>query len=94
MSTEQDKYKNSRRRQQDASAVARQTRIARSHGIDVKEPHKLVKHHAMDCGNPRCHMCGNPRKMFQELTAQEQRLFQDADQKRDRHSNGLPPQED
>jgi hypothetical protein len=43
----------------------------------------------MDCGNPKCALCGNPRKLYKELTPQEKRLFQDLDIKRDRHSNGL-----
>jgi hypothetical protein len=42
----------------------------------------------MDCGNPGCMMCGNPRKTFNELTAQEKRLFQDTEAIRNRHSNG------
>jgi hypothetical protein len=45
----------------------------------------------MDCGNPECALCGNPRKTHKELTAQEQRMFQDVEEVRDRHSNGLPP---
>jgi hypothetical protein len=39
-------------------------------------------------------LCGNPRKTFNELTAQEKRLFQDVDKVTDKHSNGLPPNEE
>ena len=88
MSTEQDRFKNSQRRLRDESAVKKQTKIAKAHGVPVEEPHKFAKHHAMDCGNPGCMMCGNPRKTFNELTAQEKRLFQDTDAVRNRHSNG------
>jgi hypothetical protein len=88
MSTEQDRFKNSQRRLRDESAVKKQTRIAKAHGVPVEEPHKFAKHHAMDCGNPGCMMCGNPRKTFNELTAQEKRLFQDTEAIRNRHSNG------
>lgn len=97
MSTENDKFKNSRRRLKDEAAVAKQVKIAKQHGLtdkdkSVKEPHRLVKHHAMDCGNPDCYLCGNPRKTHKDkLTAQEKRLFQDVDKATDRHSNGLPP---
>jgi hypothetical protein len=91
MSTEQDKFKHSKRLHQDENAIKKQTKIAKEHGMDVKEPHKFSKHHAMDCGNPECMLCGNPRKTFKELTTQEQRMFQDLDEVRDRHSNGLPP---
>ena len=89
MSTEEDKYKNSRRRLKDENAVKRQTKIAKEYGVPVKEPHKFAKRHAMNCGNPNCVMCGNPRKTFKELTQQEKRLFQDVDTTTDKHSNGL-----
>ena len=94
MSTEQDKFKKSKRIQKDENAVKKQTRIAREFGVPVTEPHKFAKHHAMNCGNPNCHMCGNPRKVFNEPTQQEKRLFQDVDRVTDRHSNGLPPKQD
>jgi hypothetical protein len=89
MSTEQDKFKHSKRLQKDENAVKKQVKIAREFGVPVKEPHKFAKHHAMNCGNPNCVMCGNPRKTFKELTQQEKRLFQDIDTPNDRHSNGL-----
>jgi len=48
----------------------------------------------MDCGNPECFLCGNPRKTHKDkLTVQEKRLFQDVEQVTDKHSNGVPPQE-
>jgi len=93
MSNSQDKFKNSRRRQKDENAVNKQLKIAKTNLIPVEEPHKLAKHHAANCGNPKCHMCGNPRKMFKELTTQERRLFQDVDTPNDKHSNGLKPKE-
>ncbi len=98
MSTEQDKFKNSRRRQKDENAIAKQVKIAKSHNTfneqNLKEPHRLIKHHAMDCGNPECYLCGNPRKTHKDkLTQQEKRLFQDLDSVRDTHSNGIKPDE-
>lgn len=90
MSTDQDKFKHSKRLLKDENAIKKQTKIAKEHGMDVKEPHKFNKHHAMNCGNPECILCANPRKTFKELTVQEQRLFQDLDIARDKHSNGLP----
>lgn len=89
MSTEQDKYKNSKRRLKDENAVKKQTKIAKSHGFPVTEPHKFAKRHAMTCGDPNCVMCMNPRKSFNELTQQEKRLFQDVEKTTDKHSNGL-----
>jgi hypothetical protein len=91
MANELAKYLNSRRRQKDENAVKKQTKIAKAAGMQVKEPHKFSKRHAMNCGNPKCVMCMNPRKSFKELTAQEKRLFQDVEKTSDRHSNGLPP---
>lgn len=96
MSNDQAKFINSRRRHKNDVAVARQVRIAKQHHIngyksrDEKEPHRMAKRHAMDCGNPGCFLCGNPRKTHKDkLTAQEKRLFQDTEETRDRHSNGL-----
>jgi len=91
MGTEQEKFKKSKRLLKDENAVKKQTKIAKEFGVPITEPHKFAKHHAMNCGNPKCHMCGNPRKVFNELTQQEKRLFQDVDTPTDRHSNGLKP---
>lgn len=83
MSNEESKIQHSRRRQQTDTHIAKQKRIAESHGIDpkwdkdIRQPHRYNKHHAMDCGNPKCVMCSNPRKIFSELTIQEQRMFQE-----------------
>ena len=99
MSNETAKFINSRRRHKTDVAIARQVKIAKQHHIDgyksqmEKEPHRMAKHHAMDCGNPKCMLCGNPRRNAwfkkERLTAQERRLFQDLESKRDKHSNGL-----
>jgi hypothetical protein len=94
MTHESDKLKAGERRQRDENAVNRQVRIAKQHGLGfddevIREPHRLAKHHAMDCGQPGCVMCGNPRKTHKDkLTAQEKRMYQDTDTVRDRHSNG------
>ncbi len=56
------------------TAVKKQVRIAKSYGIEVKEPHKFAKHHALDCGQPECILCGNPRKIWKEKTIQEKKF--------------------
>ena len=89
MSKEQDKIKHSKRLQKDENVIKKQTRIAKDFGIPVTEPHKFAKHHAMNCGNPKCVMCANPRRTFKELTQQEKRMFQDVEKITDKHSNGL-----
>jgi len=100
LSKEEDKFKHSKRLLKDGNAIKKQTKIAKQHNSFadenkvLKEPHRLVKHHAMDCGNPQCFMCGNPRKTHKDkLTAQEKRLFQDVDAHTDKKSNGILPNE-
>ena len=100
MSKEEDKFKKSKRLLKDENAVARQVKIAKAHGLTnkdkaIKEPHRLAKHHVMDCGNPQCPLCGNPRRTQKDtLTAQEKRLFQDTEKITDKHSNGLTTAEE
>ena len=89
MSNDQDKFKNSKRRHADETAVKRQTKIAKDNGIPFKEPHKFAKHHATNCGNPHCVLCANPRKVFNQPTIQEKKLFQDIDNIRDKKNNGF-----
>ena len=96
MANELAKFINSQRRHRDQNAVNRQVKIAKAHGLTgkdkaIKQPHRLAKHHVMDCGNPQCPLCGNPRRTHKDtLTAQEKRLFQDVEKVTDKHSNGLP----
>lgn len=99
MSNDTAKFLNSSRRHKNDVAIARQVRIAKQHGLTmrdkaIKEPHRMAKHHAMDCGQPGCMLCGNPRKIFKERTAQEKRMYQDAESIRDRHSNGSVTEDD
>jgi hypothetical protein len=99
MSKEEDKFKNSKRRHADETAIKKQTKIAKAHGLTeqdraIKQPHRHAKHHAMDCGQPGCMLCGNPRKLFNEMTPQERRMFQDTEVERDKRSNGLAPDEE
>jgi hypothetical protein len=96
MSNETAKFINSQRRHKTDVHIARQVKIAKAHGLTnrdkaIREPHRLAKHHTMDCGNPKCYLCGNPRKTHKDkLTAQEKRLYQDLERTTDKHSNGLP----
>jgi hypothetical protein len=79
MSDEQDRIKHSRRISKTRDAEIRQVKIARAHGITVKEYHRYAKHHAMNCGRPHCLLCGNPRRIWHEKTIQEQRNEQRKD---------------
>jgi len=101
MSNETAKFINSRRRHKTDVHIARQLKIAKqslSHNTKLsKEPHRLAKHHAMDCGTPGCTLCGNPRRNAwakkERLTTQERRLMQDVESIRDKHSNGTVKEE-
>ena len=85
MSSDLDKAKRGTRIQRAWNSIKRQLKIARAHGLTkaLAEPHRLAKHHAMDCGQPHCTLCGNPRKSKatkgkDKLTAQEKRNNQKA----------------
>ena len=76
MSNEIDKEKRGKRILGDEHAIRKQVNIAKAHGMTVEEPHKFVKHHALNCGDPGCFLCANPRKTFKEKTIQEKRFLQ------------------
>ena len=78
MSNQEHKDKHSKRLQKETNAIRKQMKIAKSHGVPTNEieGHRYAKHHAMDCGNPDCVMCANPRKTFKEPTIQEQSFKQ------------------
>lgn len=82
MSNEFTKEKRSKRLHDEESKIKKQVKIAKAHGLTnndkpIKQSHRLSKHHAMDCGQPGCIMCGNPRKLFKEKTIQEKSFLQD-----------------
>jgi protein-tyrosine-phosphatase len=76
MSSDSEKERRSKRLHAESNAINRQVKIAKEKGIDVSEPHRFAKHHAMDCGNPDCFVCANPRKVFKEKTIQERKFEQ------------------
>ena len=76
MSDPKEKIKHGRRISKTRDAELRQVRIARAHGISVRELHRYAKHHAMNCGRPHCMMCSNPRRTLGEKTIQEKRNLQ------------------
>lgn len=95
MSDEKDKFKNSKRRLKDDNAIQKQLKIAKdTYHInpndlsELQQPHRLAKHHVMNCGKPNCMLCANPRKIFKEKTIQEKRFDQNMDYSRDKKSNG------
>jgi hypothetical protein len=76
MSNELDKEKRGKRILGNEHAIRKQVNIAKAYGMTVEEAHRYVKHHALNCGDPKCIMCSNPRKTFKEKTIQEKRFYQ------------------
>jgi hypothetical protein len=83
MSDELSKKRHSRRLQLDENAINKQVRIAKDYNMHqnskwkyIEQPHRNHKMHILNCGNPRCYMCANPRKVSKEKTMQEKRFEQ------------------
>jgi hypothetical protein len=76
MSSEDQKEKHSKRIHQKNSYIKKQVKIAKANHIPVEQPHMFAKHAVMDCGNPDCPVCSNPRKLYKEKTIQEKRFEQ------------------
>ena len=76
MAAQDDKNRRSNRLHANDNAIKKQIKIAKTYGIEIKEPHKLVKHHALDCGNSNCLLCSSPRKTYKEPTIQEKSFDQ------------------
>ena len=95
MSKDEDKIKHSKRLLKDDNTINKQLKIAKSVGHEkyIKEPNRLAKHHALDCGNPRCLVC-HREKVFGHKTIHEQRFDQELENSRDKRSNGLHIKED
>lgn len=83
MSNTEHREKHSARLHKENSAIKKQAKIAIQHGapkhLVEDQPHRFAKHHAMDCGNPNCPLCSNPRRLTGELTIQERRMYQNVD---------------
>lgn len=93
MSDSQDKFKNSKRRHNDETAIKRQVKIAKEYNFPIKDNGRFAKMHATNCGDPDCVMCGNPRKFFSELTVQEYRAIQAESPVRNKRGNGATSDE-
>ncbi len=57
----------------DAKFIQRQVAIARIHKFQEIVPGKFRKRSAMDCGNPKCGICGNSRRVRGTVTVNELR---------------------
>jgi hypothetical protein len=72
-----DRSKRAKRLQHAANVIKKQIRIAKAFGLThlLKQPHRLAKHHALDCGNTECQVC-HSEKIFNKPTIQEKRFVQ------------------
>lgn len=84
MSDEKSKLTHSERLHQKATKIKRQLQLAKNYGYHklssamskmpfMTQPHRHHKTKIFNCGDPRCYMCGNPRKFFGEETMQEKK---------------------
>ena len=79
--SEQDKTKHAERIGQKETKLAKKVKLAKTYNHEdaIKNPHKYHEKSLFNCGNPKCVMCMNPRKSFNEKTMQERRFEQSAD---------------
>ena len=77
------KLKHSKRIQQKENHVNKQIQIAKNYHMHkngkwklLDQPHRNHKTSILNCGDPNCIMCMNPRKSFGEKTMQEKKFEQ------------------
>ena len=72
-----DRNKKAKRLQRTANVIKKQLRIAKAFGMThlLKQPHRLAKHHALDCGNPKCQVC-HSEKVFNKPTLQDRKFIE------------------
>jgi len=72
-----DRSKKAKRLQRTANAIKKQVRIAKAMGMNhvLEQPHRLAKHHALDCGNPECLVC-HSEKVFHKPTLQKRKFIE------------------
>lgn len=78
-SIDPSKLKRGDRIQRTKNHINKQLKIVKTNGVGskyLKQPHRLAKHSAMDCGRSECNVCGNPRKIFEAKTIQELKFEQ------------------
>lgn len=82
MSDVETREKRSKRFYADEVCVQRRKKLLKELNSSLdsstdKQPHRLHKVSGMNCGNPKCVMCMNPRKAWKELSTQEQSFYQE-----------------
>lgn len=84
MSNEEDKFRNSLRRHNDETKIQRQIDIAKAYHMHqggkwkyIEQPHRNHKKAILNCGDPKCYMCMNPRRADGEESIQERKHKQE-----------------
>lgn len=82
MSDQETRVKHSRRLYDDEVHIKKRTNTLKELHSSLddrtkKQPHRLHKVTGMNCGNPKCVMCMNPRKAWKDMTVQEQSFYQE-----------------
>ena len=72
-----DRTKKAKRLQRTQNAIKKQVRIAKAMGMNhvLEQPHRLAKHHVLDCGNPECLVC-HSEKIFHKPSLQEKKFIE------------------
>lgn len=76
MSHDQHKLKHSKRRYDTNLIIKKRKKLLKEYNLDyannlcIKQPHRLSRMNGINCGNPGCMLCINPRK-YGEKTIQE-----------------------
>ena len=81
MSDEATRFNRSKRIKKTWNHIHRQTKLAKKYSGNsgnklVVQPHRNNKRKSLNCGNPRCIFCCNPRKSFGHKTLKELSFFQ------------------
>ena len=74
MSNEHQKNKHSRRIHNTEKIIKSRLKLTKRLGIaDSRHAQggRFAKQHPLDCGNPGCPMCSNPRKIWKQKTIKE-----------------------
>jgi hypothetical protein len=77
MSSEEQKMKRSQRRANTHTKIKKQVRIAKLAGVNIKDEHRYAKHHALDCGVPRCPVCDGAHTPKRVRTPKEIKSIQE-----------------
>ena len=82
MSDQFAKEKHSKRLHDDETHIKKRQKLLKaksaylSERAITKQPHRLNKVTGMNCGNPKCVLCMNPRRGWKERTVQEKSFDQ------------------